>query len=175
MRKFYEGNLADNFRHVERFYPVREIHRSGSIFVFAEEPRELPPTYSYQGVAFDLEQFLKRTETTGLLALKDDTILVERYWQGYTKESRATSFSVAKSFTSALIGITIEEGLIGGIDEAVTNYVPELMGSGYEGVRHTRTYPLPHVIMNHTTWMPPDVLEDWKHNTSKDKLHVQGK
>lgn len=54
------------------------------------------------------------------------------------------------------------------------NFVIETLGK-IPGVRHTHTYPLPHVIMNHTTWMPPDVLEDWEHNTSKDKLHAQGK
>jgi hypothetical protein len=54
------------------------------------------------------------------------------------------------------------------------NFVIETIGK-IPGVRHTRTFPLPLKLKNMATWMPPDVLEDWKHNTSKDKLHAQGK
>jgi CubicO group peptidase (beta-lactamase class C family) len=54
---------------------------------------------------------------------------------------RATSFSVAMSFNSALIGIAINEGYIESIDEAIVNYLPELTGRGLEGVtiRHLLT------------------------------------
>ncbi len=140
MYKFLEGNLAENFRQLDRFYPVRIIRRSGPIFEFVEDAQALPPSYNFQGISFNLEDLLERTKTTGLLVLKNESLLVERYFQGYSQESLAVSFSVAKSFTSALVGIALEQKLFQSIDEAVTDYVPELVGSGYEGV------PLKHIL-----------------------------
>jgi CubicO group peptidase (beta-lactamase class C family) len=49
-------------------------------------------------------------------------------------KSKFTSWSVAKSFTSTLVGLALADGKIKSIDEPVTNYLPELKGSGYEGV-----------------------------------------
>lgn len=140
MYKFLEGNLAENFRQLDRFYPVRLVRRSGSVFEFDYKPGQLPSLYDYQGVPSNLEDFLERTQTTGLLVLKNEDLLVERYWQGYTKDSMAVSFSVAKSFTSAMVGIVLEERLFDSVDDAVTDYVPELNGSGYEGV------PIKHIL-----------------------------
>ena len=50
------------------------------------------------------------------------------------KAPRAASFSVAKSVTSALVGIVLDRGQIRSLDDAISDYVPELIGSGYEGV-----------------------------------------
>jgi CubicO group peptidase (beta-lactamase class C family) len=140
MYKFLEGNLADNFRQLENFYPVRVVRRSGPLYEFDEKPVQLPASYDYQGVSYILEDFLERTQTTGLLVLKNNDLFIERYWQGYTKDSLPVSFSVAKSFTSAMVGIALADNLFQNIDEAVTDYVPELVGSGYDGV------PIRHIL-----------------------------
>ena len=140
MYKFFEGNLADNFRQLDHFYPVQVVHRSGPTFEFNEDPQSPPSTYEYRGTTSRVDDFLERTETTGLVVLNKDRLLVELYRQGYTKDSLAVSFSVAKSFTSAMVGIALEEGLFASIDDAVTKYVPELVGSGYEGV------PIKHIL-----------------------------
>jgi CubicO group peptidase (beta-lactamase class C family) len=59
---------------------------------------------------------------------------MERYALGRTARDRWTSFSVAKSVTSTLIGAAIQDGFIKGLDDPVTAYIPELKGSAYEGV-----------------------------------------
>ena len=56
----------------------------------------------------------------------EDRLVWERYFGGSTRESLLTSFSAAKSFVSTLVGIAIEEGLIGSVDDPVTEYLPEL-------------------------------------------------
>lgn len=140
MYKFLTGNLAENFRQLDRFYPVRLIRRSGDVFEFEEATLELPSSYEYQDVTSKIDEFLQRTQTTGLLVLKNKSLLVERYWQGYVRDSLAVSFSVAKSFTSALVGIALEDGLFESIGDSITKYVPELIGSGYEGV------PIKHIL-----------------------------
>ena len=73
-----------------------------------------------------LDQLLRDTDTLAFLVAHDDRLVYERYFEGATRESLQTSFSVAKSFVSTLVGIAIDEGLIGGVDDPVTEYLPEL-------------------------------------------------
>ena len=74
----------------------------------------------------DLEAFLTETETQSLIVIKDDRVVLERYVNGWQRESMVTSFSVAKSFVSTLVGIAIAEGAIGSLDDSITTYLPEL-------------------------------------------------
>src|SRR5918999_632801 len=74
----------------------------------------------------NLEKFLASTGTTAFIVIKDDKILYEKYFNGYKRDSIGTSFSIAKSITSALIGIAIDEGLITSVDDLITKYIPEL-------------------------------------------------
>jgi CubicO group peptidase (beta-lactamase class C family) len=55
-----------------------------------------------------------------------DRVVWERYFRGSTRESLQTSFSAAKSFVSTLVGIAIDERLIGSVDDRLTEYLPEL-------------------------------------------------
>jgi CubicO group peptidase (beta-lactamase class C family) len=74
----------------------------------------------------DLDQFLTETQTQSLIVVKDDDIAFERYADGWARDSMVTSFSVAKSFVSTLVGIAIAEGAIGSLDDPITDYLPEL-------------------------------------------------
>ena len=77
-----------------------------------------------EGSSFD--SFLRRNETLAFVVVHGDRLVYERYFDGSDRATLQTSFSVAKSFLSALVGIAIEEGLIGGVDDPVTDYLPEL-------------------------------------------------
>jgi CubicO group peptidase (beta-lactamase class C family) len=59
--------------------------------------------------------------------IHNDKLLYERYFNGYNERSVNTSFSMAKSFASALVGIAIDEGHIKSVDEPITDYIPELL------------------------------------------------
>lgn len=59
----------------------------------------------------------------------------ENYWRGQKEDIQHISWSMAKSYVSALFGIAIEEGYIKGIDQTVDEYLPELKDSGYKGVK----------------------------------------
>ena len=78
-------------------------------------------------VGDDAEAFLEESGTQAFIVIRDDVVLYERYFNGFTQDSIATSFSVAKSFVSALVGIAIEDGSIESVDDPVTDYVPELL------------------------------------------------
>src|SRR5690606_39512325 len=67
--------------------------------------------------------------------LEDGQRIVDERYPSGNRGTRFQSWSMAKSFTSAAVGIALQEGRIRSIDDAVTAYLPELKGSGYDGVR----------------------------------------
>ena len=131
---FDENKIVENFRSMSRIFPHHVVRRAGPVFAFREEPRELPPTFEYEDETYHIDELLERTWTTGILVIKDDTILYEEYFFGNDQHTRNISWSVGKSFVSALIGIAIEEGHIPGVETSVSEIVPRLKGTGYEGV-----------------------------------------
>lgn len=74
-----------------------------------------------------LDDFLEATDTTAFIVIHDNTLLYEGYFNGSSHESIQSSFSVAKSFASTLVGIALEEGFISSLDDPVTAYIPELL------------------------------------------------
>jgi CubicO group peptidase (beta-lactamase class C family) len=75
----------------------------------------------------DLAAFLETSETTAFLVIRGDELIYERYFNGSAHEATQTSFSVAKSFASALVGHAVADGFIGSVDEPITRYIPELL------------------------------------------------
>lgn len=73
-----------------------------------------------------LDQFLEKKGTTAFLVIHDDKLVYERYFNGFNRSSICTSFSVSKSFASALIGIALNENLIQSLDDSISKYLPEL-------------------------------------------------
>ena len=78
------------------------------------------------GEGSGLDEFLRETDTTAFLVVHEDRLVLARYFGGSTRESLQTSFSAAKSFVSTLVGIAIDEGLVGSVDDRITEYLPEL-------------------------------------------------
>lgn len=75
-----------------------------------------------------LDEFLdKETKTVAFLVIRNDSILFEKYFEKYNESSIVTSFSVAKSFVSALVNIAIQEGHLKGVEDPLTKYIPELI------------------------------------------------
>ena len=81
-----------------------------------------------------LDEYVVAHDVAGLIVVKDGVILYERYALGNTPTSRWLSYSVAKSVTSLLVGAAIRDGYIRSVDDVVTDYLPLLRGSAYEGV-----------------------------------------
>src|SRR5215813_9913701 len=87
--------------------------------------------WEFKGEALTLDAYLARNPTTGLLIARGDTILVERYQYDRSGRDRFTSWSMAKTVTSMLMGIAIAEGHIRSVDEPAAVYVPALEGTEY--------------------------------------------
>lgn len=120
----------------ERF-PARTVANAPPEFHFARNPSpELFETVEYTvdgtRTVADFEEFMHSSHTTSFIVIKDDAILYEGYFNGYTRDSIVTSMSVAKSVTSALVGIAIDEGYLGSVTDPVVKYLPEMRGRGVD-------------------------------------------
>lgn len=116
-----------NFPHMEKIFP-------GHIVKAGTRVHPLPAGKPLPIADADLDAFIRAQNVAGVIVLQDGRIRLERYARGYGPEGRWTSFSVAKSFTSTLVGAAIKDGYIKSVQEPVTKYIPELAGSGYDGV-----------------------------------------
>ncbi len=130
---FDPEKVSNNFAHMDQIFPARTIHKSTTPYTFAENPTSIPTTYPYENETRMLNEFLVRSKTTGFLVIKDDAIVFEEYFQEYSDTTKATSFSVAKSFVSTLVGLALEDGLIESVHDPIIQYLPELKGSGFDG------------------------------------------
>ncbi len=81
-----------------------------------------------------VDQYMAGQRAAGLVILQDGKVRFERYGLGFDAKGRWTSFSVAKSFTSTLVGAAIQDGKIRSLDDKVSQYVPGLRGSAYDDV-----------------------------------------
>ena len=122
-------------RYRER-YPSVAMARSADPVPFPNgSPVELPQAFECAGDTVDTAEFLLRTDTVALLVLNNGEIRHEQYALTGGRDVHWISWSVAKSFVSALIGIAIADGHISGVHEPVRRYAPALAGSAYGAVR----------------------------------------
>lgn len=83
---------------------------------------------------FDLDAFAESQNSAAIVVVLDGEVVLERYDSDFSADGKWTSFSVAKSLTSTLLGAAILDGYIGSVDDPVTQYMPDLAGSAYDGV-----------------------------------------
>jgi CubicO group peptidase (beta-lactamase class C family) len=125
---------AWGYRNFEKVGPAKTIARGDHVHALPVAAQQIDPQFTAGGKIYDTTSYMAAFRASGILVLKDGKIVLERYGLGRGPRDRWTSFSVAKSVTSTLIGAAIRDGKIKSLDDAVTLYIPELKGSAYEGV-----------------------------------------
>jgi CubicO group peptidase (beta-lactamase class C family) len=98
-----------------------------------DKVRPLPPGKPLS-LDFDLDAYMQSQRTAALVVVQDGKVRLERYALGFDAQGRWTSFSVAKSLTSTLVGAAVKDGAIESIDDPVTRYIPAMRGSAYDQV-----------------------------------------
>lgn len=127
---------ASTYRNIDKIFSTRTFKRGNSVYPLPQSETLLTSVkYSPDGVdTYDIDDYMTRNDVAGLLIIKDGKIVLERYAQGNTAASKWTSFSVGKSIVSTLVGAAIQDGKIRSINDLVTDYLPQMHGTAYEGV-----------------------------------------
>ena len=139
-RQVFDGKMlpdveVSTFEHSDALFPVNTVLRKGPV-------RPLPPAsakltnihFKSEAHSFDLFDYLAYNRVAALLVLKDGKVVFEDYELGTGPQTRWPSFSIAKSFSSTLVGAALQQGLISSLNDPFTRYVPQLKGGAYEGV-----------------------------------------
>ncbi|MBX2998733.1 MAG: serine hydrolase [Caldilineaceae bacterium] len=169
--RYGESDIADT-----RIFPERIIDNGETYSIIQRGGEGVPSEveYLYQGKLRKevLDDLLKRTGTRAFLIIQDDRLIYETYLES-SRQDVHTSFSTAKSFSSALIGAAIADGSIGSVNDAVIEYVPEIRGRGLDrltirdlllmnsGIRYLHSHEIPFYMAPFSddalTYYPPDL------------------
>jgi len=134
IRLFEEDRIVHNFSHMADIFPTIEVERSGPVYSFQNDPKALPDSFWYNGRNHSIQNWIDETRTTALLVVRDSSITYESYFLNTNEMDKRISWSMSKSFLSALFGIAVSEGFIPDLNVAATEFVPELKGTGYDGI-----------------------------------------
>lgn len=112
------------------------------------------------------QESLDRNYTDGIIVLHKGKIVYEAYPAGLTQDGIHSAMSVSKSFTGMLASILIAEGTINP-QKLVTDYIPELKGSGFEGATVQQVLDMTTAIQYSEDYNDPNA-EIWKYSASGD-------
>ncbi|HSR29844.1 MAG TPA: serine hydrolase [Anaerolineae bacterium] len=128
VRRVIAWGESDVTDYLENF-PQRRLEASPETFLFDQASDEERVSELFETIlqVDDFEAFLEANDTQAFIIVQGDAILYEKYLNGALRDSMMTSFSVAKSFTTALIGVAVAEGYIGSVNDPITFYLPELV------------------------------------------------
>lgn len=134
--RFFIFNFADS-NDYKKFPKIAINNHPDSIpFQFANHPnaQTCELNLTIQGKEYTKEQWMKKTGTIAFIIIQKDTILAEAYHHPKGEKAIIPSFSIAKSYTSALLGIAIAEGYINNVQQSVRDYLPELPKDPFQAI-----------------------------------------
>ena len=119
----------------EMNFATRTVKAGAPVRPLTYSTRTLPDfPIQWNGATYDIYDYVSRNRVAGLLVMKNDEVLLEHYDLGITEHTRWLSMSMAKSFSTTLIGAAIQDGFIKSVDEPLTTYLPEFNGTAFDGV-----------------------------------------
>lgn len=121
------------FRNMHVVAPSRTI-AAGETRRLLNVGRQIDPQWELDGQTWNIQTYMENQHAAGVIVIHDGKIRLEEHQLGFSDEQLWTSFSVAKSLTSTLVGAAIRDGYIDSLQDPLTKYIPQLAGSGYEGV-----------------------------------------
>jgi CubicO group peptidase (beta-lactamase class C family) len=136
---------VDGFSRLDEIFNTRTVRRAETPSPWRRAAAE--PAVQYYappmrgGGRYDIDGYLSRNPTTGLLVAVGDTIQIERYQYARTEAHRFISFSMVKTICALLVGLAVSDGAIASIEDTAETYVPALKGSEYgrTPIRHLLT------------------------------------
>ena len=129
-----KDKIVYNFVNMNKIFPSKNIKASEHPKSIKRNIQTLPEIFSFEGETKNLQKYLDYFWTDGMIVIHKDEIVYENYWLGNSESKKHISWSVAKSFISALVGIAFEEGLIDSLDDPITKYLDDFKNTGYDSV-----------------------------------------
>ena len=123
-----DATRTQRFREMEKWFAGHEVPAATTASELVEGDA-LP-----DAIVAEIRETMTKTNAAGVMVWQKGKVRFEGYGLDFGPDQRWTSFSVAKSFTSTLLGAAIADGFIGSLEDPVTQYIPDLKGSSYEGV-----------------------------------------
>ena len=112
----------------------RDLYFATRVIKRGQRVHPLPPARRpLDAAALGVDSFMAQHRVGGLLVLKDGEICLERHGLGLDEATRWYSYSLGKSVCSTLVGAAIQQGKIGGVEDPVTRYLPQMAGTAYDG------------------------------------------
>ncbi len=131
------GEQVDIFARTDRAFATRTALRGGAVRPLGNGPVaglscDMP--IHANDTVYDLYDYVSRNRVAGLLVMQGDALVHEQYELGVDAHTRWLSMSMAKSVSTTLVGAAVQDGLITSVDDPLTRYLPEFIGTGYDGV-----------------------------------------
>ena len=117
---YFTADISDH-----KIFPERIVEKGD------HQPWKISSKFNVYQLSSDDIHLMDSFQTTAFIVIKDTSLIFESYWDGYSENAKSSSFSMAKSIVSLLIGIAIDEGLIESVDDPVSKYIPEFENKKY--------------------------------------------
>ncbi len=101
------------------------IFSNREIKASVEQKWSIAKNYNKYKIPADIKTQFETYKPIAFLVIKNDSIQYEEYWDTYSEHSITSSFSMAKSFVSILVGCAIDEGKIKSVDQAIGDFIPQ--------------------------------------------------
>ncbi len=124
---YYNTTDIDDYK----IFPSRTLHAGAKQYPFKTETGSSRVPSAYQDIPLDV--FLEDNGTVAFIVLKEDALLYERYFGGYSASTPIQAFSMSKSLFSILVGRAVDDGYFS-VNQPVTDFVPELAANGFDRV-----------------------------------------
>ncbi|MBL7259821.1 serine hydrolase domain-containing protein [Paractinoplanes lichenicola] len=145
------------FTHMNWLMPTERVARGATHLPLPVDNQPLNVTYRFENRDFTLAELHRRTFTTAFVVLHRGTIVHETYPGAFAgPRSRMQLFSLSKSVTSILVGIALDEGLIGSEKDQITDYRPDFLGTAYEGNTIAELLDMTTGVGDLETWEVPN-------------------
>lgn len=160
-----------DFAHMYRIFPADKVDAG-------KDTRQLPDGKALQpqwhDPAITLDTYMQRYHVHGVMVLQHGRVRLERYALGSDADTHWTSFSVAKSVTSMLLGVALKQGDVDSLNDRVGDYVPELADSAYADVTVRQLLTMTSGVRWNEDYTDPDsdVSQMYRQACVDDEAHI---
>lgn len=157
------------FALMQSIFPSIEVPSSNAVYELKISDKLLEFENNY-----NVETYIEQNRIQGLIVLQNDEIKLEIYSEGINQHTLWTSFSIAKSVSSMLVGIALKDGIIKSMEDELQIYIPELKDTDYGKVKVGQLLTMTSGINWNEDYSDPksDVAQMYQNPCINDEAHI---